>query len=82
MIETRDLVGYGGKPPHPRWPGNARVAVSFVLNFEEGAEFSIADGDDRNEAVYEVIDRLPENSRPLHPFTLRLRHPRRLVAHP
>ena len=54
----RDLAGYGGKPPHAQWPGGARVAVSFVLNFEEGAEFSIAEGDDRNEAVYEVIDRL------------------------
>jgi allantoinase len=56
--EARDLVGYGATPPHPHWPGDARVAVSFVLNFEEGAEFSIADGDERNEAVYEVIDRL------------------------
>lgn len=54
----RDLTGYGGKPPHAQWPGGARVAVSFVLNFEEGAEFSIAEGDPRNEAVYEVIDRL------------------------
>ncbi|MFD0666991.1 polysaccharide deacetylase family protein [Ramlibacter sp. MAHUQ-53] len=54
----RDLAGYAGRPPHARWPGGARVAVSFVLNFEEGAEFAIAEGDDRNEAVYEVIDRL------------------------
>jgi peptidoglycan/xylan/chitin deacetylase (PgdA/CDA1 family) len=56
-MSDRDLVGYGGKPPAVRWPGGAPVAVSFVVNFEEGAEFSIADGDDRNEAVYEVIDR-------------------------
>jgi allantoinase len=54
----RDLAGYGERPPDPRWPGGARVAVSFVLNFEEGAEVSIAEGDDRNEAVYEVIDRV------------------------
>jgi allantoinase len=54
----RDLIGHGARPPHPRWPGNARVAVSFVLNFEEGAEYSVAEGDARNEAVYEVIDRL------------------------
>jgi len=43
-MAARDLLGYGGKPPDPRWPGGARVAVSFVVNFEEGAEFSIADG--------------------------------------
>lgn len=54
----RDLAGHGATPPDPRWPGGARVAVSFVLNFEEGAEFSVAEGDARNEGVYEVIDRL------------------------
>lgn len=54
----RDLRGYGSQPPHPRWPDGARVAVSLVLNFEEGAEYSVAEGDARNEAVYEVIDRL------------------------
>ncbi|HBY39019.1 MAG TPA: allantoinase, partial [Alteromonas sp.] len=30
----RDLVGYGANPPHPKWPGNARIAVQFVLNYE------------------------------------------------
>jgi len=54
----RDLAGHGAAPPDPCWPGRARVAVSFVLNFEEGAEFSVAEGDPRNEGVYEVIDRL------------------------
>jgi peptidoglycan/xylan/chitin deacetylase (PgdA/CDA1 family) len=52
----RDFVGYGQHLPDVRWPGEARVAVSFVVNFEEGAEFSMTDGDDHNEAVYEVID--------------------------
>lgn len=52
----RDLLGYGNRPPAVAWPQGARVAVSFVLNFEEGAEFSIADGDACNESVYEVID--------------------------
>jgi len=46
---TRDLVGYGRTPPHARWPGEARVAVQFAINFEEGAECSVADGDERNE---------------------------------
>src|SRR6266487_1451914 len=32
----RDLAGYGRTPPHPRWPGGARIAVQFVLNYEEG----------------------------------------------
>jgi peptidoglycan/xylan/chitin deacetylase (PgdA/CDA1 family) len=54
----RDMLGYGAHPPNPQWPQGARVAVSLVLNFEEGAELSVAEGDTRNEAVYEVIDRL------------------------
>ncbi len=56
MSAARDFLGYGATPPDPRWPGGARVAVSFVVNVEEGAELSIADGDERNEAVYEVTD--------------------------
>ena len=55
---TRDLLGYAGSPPHPHWPVGARVAVSIVVNFEEGAEFSISDGDPENEAVYEIEQRL------------------------
>ena len=54
----RDFWGYGGKAPDIRWPEGAKVAVSFVVNFEEGAEFSIADHDDHNEAIYEVEHRL------------------------
>lgn len=46
----RDLAGYGRHPPEAAWPGGARVAVSFVVNVEEGAEFSLTSGDDRNEA--------------------------------
>ncbi len=46
----RDLAGYGGNPPDPRWPGGARVAVQFVLNFEEGGERSILHGDETSEA--------------------------------
>lgn len=57
---ARDFIGYGRDLPAVRWPGEARVAVSFVVNFEEGGEFSMTDGDDRNEAVYEVIDPQPQ----------------------
>ena len=41
----RDLVGYGRNPPHAQWPGKARVAVQFVLNYEEGGESSVLHGD-------------------------------------
>ena len=41
----RDLIGYGRNPPHARWPGNARIAVQFVLNYEEGGENSVLHGD-------------------------------------
>jgi peptidoglycan/xylan/chitin deacetylase (PgdA/CDA1 family) len=46
----RDLRGYGRNPPHPQWPGNARVAVQFVVNFEEGGENNILHGDRASEA--------------------------------
>lgn len=49
----RDLAGYGRTPPDAAWPGGARIAVSFVVNVEEGAELSIASGDERNESVPE-----------------------------
>jgi putative urate catabolism protein len=45
----RDLIGYAGAPPHAAWPGSARIALSFVLNYEEGAENSILHGDDASE---------------------------------
>ena len=41
----RDMVGYGRHPPHAQWPGNARIAVQFVLNYEEGGEHSVLHGD-------------------------------------
>jgi putative urate catabolism protein len=41
----RDLVGYADKAPHPRWPGGGRIAVNFVLNYEEGGERSVLHGD-------------------------------------
>jgi chitin deacetylase len=46
----RDLAGYGRTPPDPRWPGNARIAVQFVVNFEEGGENNILHGDAASEA--------------------------------
>src|SRR5258707_2573123 len=46
----RDLHGYGRNPPDPKWPGGARVAVQFVVNFEEGGENNILHGDPASEA--------------------------------
>ena len=46
----RDLIGYADTPPHPQWPGGARLAVNFVINYEEGSEYSIPDGDGFSEA--------------------------------
>ena len=41
----RDMIGYGASPPDPKWPGGARLALQIVMNYEEGSEYSIPDGD-------------------------------------
>src|SRR5258707_12292939 len=48
---SRDSVGYGRNPPDPKWPGNARIAVNVVANFEEGAEINVLDGDAYSETT-------------------------------
>ncbi len=45
MRDDRDYIGYGAQRPDPKWPGGARLALNFVMNFEEGSEASILDGD-------------------------------------
>ncbi|WP_127090830.1 allantoinase PuuE [Aquabacter cavernae] len=56
----RDLIGYGRTPPHPRWPGDARIAVQFVINYEEGGENSVLHGDNASEAfLSEIIGAVP-----------------------
>ena len=47
----RNLIGYGPNPPDPQWPGEARVAVSFVLNYEEGGENCIVGGSYHDDLV-------------------------------
>jgi len=54
--KERDLRGYGPTPPDPEWPQGARIAVSLVINAEAGAELSLAQGDEANEAVHEIIE--------------------------
>jgi putative urate catabolism protein len=51
----RDLKGYGPKPPHARWPGGARIAVQFVLNYEEGGENCVLHGDRASETFLSEI---------------------------
>ncbi len=56
----RDLAGYGRMPPDPRWPGGARIAVQFVVNFEEGGENSILHDDAASEAfLSDVLGAVP-----------------------
>ena len=61
-VPRRDLVGYGPVPPDPRWPNRARVALNFVVNYEEGAEYSILEGDGRAETL--LSDVPPSKARP------------------
>lgn len=51
----RDMIGYGQTPPQANWPGGARIAVQFVLNYEEGAENSILHGDEASEIFLSEI---------------------------
>lgn len=60
MRYSRDLRGYGEMPPDPKWPGNARIAVQIVVNYEEGGENSIEHGDAASEAfLSEIIGAQP-----------------------
>lgn len=67
MNRARDLAGYGAHPPDIRWPGGAGLAVNFVLNVEEGSEYSIDDGDGRSESALSEIraSRVPQGARDL-----------------
>jgi len=55
MAYPRDLKGYGRHPPHARWPGGARIALQFVLNYEEGSENSVLHGDPTSETFLSEI---------------------------
>ena len=66
MNYPRDLVGYGRTPPDPKWPGGARIAVQFVMNYEEGSEYSIPDGDGFSEGqLGEAVSTVPQGQRDL-----------------
>jgi len=51
----RDMVGYGRNPPHPHWPGDARVALQIVVNYEEGGENAVLHGDTASETFLSEI---------------------------
>ena len=55
MTNPRDFIGYGETPLQPQWPGNARLAVQFVVNYEEGGERSVLDGDPHSEVFLSEI---------------------------
>jgi allantoinase len=58
----RDLIGYGANPPHPHWPNDAKVAVSLVLNYEEGGESCVLHGDACSESVLTDVGAEPLRS--------------------
>ena len=51
----RDAVGYGSKPPNPKWPNGAKLALNFVLNYEEGGENCLLHGDNESEKLLSEI---------------------------
>jgi putative urate catabolism protein len=59
-IYPRDMIGYGAHPPDPNWPNGARLALSFVLNYEEGGEYNILNGDAYAESYLCEIVGLPQ----------------------
>ena len=62
----RDMRGYGEHPPHAQWPGNARIAVQFVLNYEEGGENCVLHGDEHSETfLSDIIGAAPYRDRHL-----------------
>lgn len=67
LAPARDFVGYGDTAPELSWPGGARLAVNFVLNYEEGSEYSIDDGDGRSDATLTEVAqaRVPQGLRDL-----------------
>jgi putative urate catabolism protein len=55
LFPPRDLKGYGDTPPNPLWPNSARIAVQFVINYEEGGEYSLVNGDTHSESFLSEI---------------------------
>ncbi|WP_444958277.1 polysaccharide deacetylase family protein [Microbulbifer sp. ZKSA002] len=58
-MHKRNLEGYAGRPPHPRWPDQARIAIQFVLNLEEGSESTKLNGDTQSESYLHELPGRP-----------------------
>lgn len=65
MLIQRDFIGYGMNPPAVKWPGGARIAVQVVVNYEEGAEYSLLDGDPHREPTGDMTSPIPLDQRDL-----------------
>ena len=79
----RDFVGYGANPPNPKWPDGARIAVNFVMNYEEGSEASFLDGDevtDTNMTEAHGVNQPLKGRDPRCREHVRVRQPRRVLA--
>ena len=79
----RDFVGYGANLPDPKWPNGARLAVNFVMNYEEGSEPSVQDGEDHSDTgLTEAhgMGQTRQGPRPRRREHVRVRQPRRLLA--
>ena len=64
-MDNRDFIGYGENPPNIVWPNKAKIAISVVVNYEEGSEYSLLDGDTHHETNNEVPSPVPLNQRDL-----------------
>ena len=64
-MTQRDLIGYGANPPQVEWPDGARIAISVVVNYEEGSEYSTLDGDAQGESMGEAQSPVPPGERDL-----------------
>ncbi len=64
-----NYIGYGKNPPQANWPNQSRLAINFVINYEEGAELNILHGDDESEHYLTEITYLPSYSGERHPFS-------------
>ena len=64
-MENRDFIGYGENPPNIVWPNKAKIAISVVVNYEEGSEYSLLDGDTHHETNNEVPSPVPLDQRDL-----------------
>ena len=64
-MASRNFHGYGNSPPAVVWPNNSRIAISVVVNYEEGSAYSILDGDEAHESTNEVPSPVPPSQRDL-----------------